>query len=169
MSLRHTLVLLFASSLAACGFHLRGHDSQQLEFPVQRLYLKATQESQFIADLRHHLQRNHLELMADPTAAELILEIEAERSDKQILSLSAAGRVREYTLHYAVTLRAYDTEQRPWLDSSEIHVQRVMTYDDTLVLAKEQEEALLYRDMRQDAVQQLLRHLSHARPQKGQP
>jgi len=35
-----------------------------------------------------------------------------------------------------------------------------MTYDDTLVLAKESEELLLYRDMRTDAVQQMLRRLS---------
>jgi len=39
-----------------------------------------------------------------------------------------------------------------------------MTYDDTLVLAKESEEALLFRDMRTDAVRQMLRRLSVARP-----
>ena len=37
-----------------------------------------------------------------------------------------------------------------------------MTYDDTQILAKESEEALLYRDMKADAVQQMLRRLSVA-------
>ena len=35
-----------------------------------------------------------------------------------------------------------------------------MTYDDTQVLAKESEEALLYEDMKSDAVQQMVRRLS---------
>ncbi len=39
-----------------------------------------------------------------------------------------------------------------------------MTYEDTEVLAKESEEALLYRDMKADAVQQMLRRLSVANP-----
>ena len=35
-----------------------------------------------------------------------------------------------------------------------------MTYDDNQVLAKESEIELLYRDMKADAVQQMLRRLS---------
>jgi len=35
-----------------------------------------------------------------------------------------------------------------------------MTYDDTVVLAKESEELLLFRDMKTDAVQQMLRRLA---------
>ena len=44
--------------------------------------------------------------------------------------------------------------------SIEITLRRDMTYDDTQVLAKESEEALLYEDMKSDAVQQVLRRLS---------
>jgi LPS-assembly lipoprotein len=42
-----------------------------------------------------------------------------------------------------------------------------MTYDDTEVLAKESEEALLFRDMKADAVLQMMRRLSVARPVPG--
>jgi len=41
---------------------------------------------------------------------------------------------------------------------------RSLPYDDAQILAKEQEEALLYRDMRSDAVQQVMRRLSRAKP-----
>ena len=41
---------------------------------------------------------------------------------------------------------------------------RDLTYDDTQVLAKESEELLLYRDMKSDAIQQMLRRLSAAKP-----
>lgn len=40
-----------------------------------------------------------------------------------------------------------------------------MLYDDALVLAKEQEEALLYRDMQNDVLSQLMRRLAAAKLQ----
>ena len=42
----------------------------------------------------------------------------------------------------------------------EIRVQRDLTYDDTQTLGKESEIKLLFREMRADAVQQLLRRMS---------
>ena len=42
-------------------------------------------------------------------------------------------------------------------------LKRDLTYNDTDVIAKEQEEILLYRDMQSDAVQQLVRRLQTAR------
>jgi len=41
-----------------------------------------------------------------------------------------------------------------------------MTYDDAEILAKEQEEARLYQDMRSDAVAQTVRRLMGAKPQE---
>jgi LPS-assembly lipoprotein len=88
----------------------------------------------------------------------------SESSDKQILALSGTAQVREFQLRYVVSIRAYDKEMVEWLPADEISLQRSLTYDDALILAKEQEEALLYRDMRADAVQQILRRLSRAKP-----
>ena len=42
---------------------------------------------------------------------------------------------------------------------AEIALKRDLSYSDTEALGKEAEEALLYRDMQNDAVQQLLRRL----------
>ena len=72
--------------------------------------------------------------------------------------------MREFELRYRVSLRAYDNQMRDWLTSDEILLQRTLTYDDTQILAKEQEEALINRDMRSDAVQQVMRRLSRAKP-----
>ncbi|MFN3398581.1 MAG: LPS assembly lipoprotein LptE [Sulfurimicrobium sp.] len=38
-----------------------------------------------------------------------------------------------------------------------------MSFNDAQVLAKEQEEAMLYRDMQNDAVQQIIRRLNTVR------
>ena len=159
------LLLLTVLALAACGFHLRGSNLKGVEFAFKSLYLKAPAESQFVADLRRALAANKVNLTAASDQAELVLEVISEQATKQILSLSGSGRVREYQLFYRVSLRAYDSKQIDWLPAEEIALSRIMTYDDEQVYAKEQEEALLYKDMRSDAVAQAMRRLSRAKPQ----
>ena len=48
---------------------------------------------------------------------------------------------------------------------TELVQQRDVSYNESIALAKEAEEALLYRNMQTDLVQQLLRRLAAARPQ----
>ncbi|HLP98273.1 MAG TPA: LPS assembly lipoprotein LptE [Sideroxyarcus sp.] len=160
------LLLLFATlALAACGFHLRGSNLKGLEFGFKSLYLKAPGETAFVTDLRRALTASKVALTASSDQAELILEVVSEQTQKQILSLSGSGRVQEYQLFYRVSLRAYDSQQNDWLPAEEISLSRIMSYDDAQVYAKEQEEALLYKDMRSDAVAQAMRRLNRAKPQ----
>ncbi len=159
------LLLLTMLALAACGFHLRGSDLKGVAFTFKSLYLKAPGESPFVADLRRALTANKVTLTTTSESAELVLDVVSEQATKQILSLSGAGRVQEYQLSYRVSLRAYDSKQNDWLPAEEISMSRILPYDDAQVLAKEQEEALLYKDMRSDAVAQAIRRLSRAKPQ----
>ena len=46
-------------------------------------------------------------------------------------------------------------------------IERDFPFNDNQVLAKETEEALIYRDMQSDMVQQVLRRLEAAAPLKG--
>jgi LPS-assembly lipoprotein len=45
------------------------------------------------------------------------------------------------------------------IPSSEIQLSRILAYDDTKIIAKQQEEAMLYADMDKDAVGQILRRM----------
>ncbi|MDO8311419.1 MAG: LPS assembly lipoprotein LptE [Sideroxyarcus sp.] len=159
------LLLAVTLSLAACGFHLRGSNLKGIEFAFKSLYLKAPGETPFVADLRRALYVNKVALTSTSDQSELILEVVSEQTSKQILSLSGSGRVQEYQLIYRVSLRVYDSKQVDWLPAEEIVLTRILAYDDAQVLAKEQEEAMLYRDMRSDAVAQAVRRLSRAKPQ----
>jgi LPS-assembly lipoprotein len=165
--------LLFSATvlLAACGFHLRGHGNQAVNLAFQSVYLRVANETPFVSDLRNALNFNKVAVTDSADQATITLEVVSEATNKQILSLSSAGKVLEYQLRYSVVLRAYDQQAAVWLPSEEILLMRTLTYDDTQVLAKEQEEALLYTDMRGDAVMQALRRLSRAKPlnEKGEP
>lgn len=163
MRATHLIVLALSLLLGACGFHLRGHSAFVL--PFQKLYVKSANDyTPFIKELKQAIQVNEVQITDAPEQAQLTLHIVSEVADRQILSLSGGGRVREYRLLYRISLRAYDQKQQEWLAPQEITSQRDFSYDDSQVLAKEQEEALLYQDMRGDAVQQVLRRLNRARP-----
>jgi len=158
------LLIILMFLLSSCGFHLRGHNINEKNFPFTSLYLKSAAPSPFVADLQNSLELYKIKLTNSAAEADLTLDIVSEVSDKQILALSGAGQVREFQLSYRVSLRAYDKQMQDWLAADEILLQRSLTYDDAQILAKEQEESLLYRDMRSDAVQQVLRRLSRAKP-----
>ncbi len=160
-----TLLLLTTLALAACGFHLRGSQLKDVTFAFKSLYLKAPAETPFVTDLRQALIANKIALAANSDDADLVLEVVSEQATKQILSLSGGGRVQEYQLIYRVSLRAYDNKQTDWLPSEEILLSRILTWDDAQILAKQQEEATLYKDMRSDAVGQAMRRLGRAKPQ----
>jgi LPS-assembly lipoprotein len=159
------LLFMLLLALGSCGFHLRGSNPGDVAFAFKSLYLKAPSETPFVVDLRRMLASTHISMTATPDKADLVLEVVSEQTTKQILSLSASGRVQEYQLFYRVSLRAFDNNQTEWLPPDEILLSRIMTYDDAQVFAKEQEEAILYNDMRSDAVSQAIRRLNRAKPQ----
>ena len=135
--------------------------------PFKMLYLETENpKTLFIADIRRSLEANNLQLVNSAAQADVVLKIIFERPDKQILTLGGGGRVNEFRLSYKISLRAYDLKQHDWMPAEEIYLYRDFSYDDTILLAKESEEALLYQNMRSDMVQQIVRRLSRAKPQK---
>jgi len=104
-------------------------------------------------------------LVDRPGDAQAVFGFTQELREKVILSFNAAGRVSEYQLRYRVGFRVTDPKgARVYLPTSEIQLTRDMAYSDAQVLAKETEEALLYRDMQRDMVQQIMRRLVAAKP-----
>ena len=158
------ILLLLTLSLSSCGFHLRGHNMQGAAFPFSSIYLKFRAQTPFVSDLQQSMQLYNIKVMPSAAQADLTLDIASETSEKQILALSGSGQVLEYQLRYTVSIRAYDKEMQDWLPADAIALQRTMNYSDAQILAKEQEESMIYRDMRSDAVQQVMRRLSRAKP-----
>jgi len=148
--------------LAACGFQLRGSAT----LPFSTLYVQAPPTSQFATDLRRAVRSGSGTRIAErPEQAEVVLHILSELQEKQILSLTGGGRVSEYQLRYRVSFRLTDSKNREHIPASEIVLRRDYSYNDSQALGAESEEALLYRDMRSDAVSQMVRRLQAAKLQ----
>jgi len=146
--------------VTACGFHLRG----QATLPFETLYVNASNDSPFVAELKRALlSGTNARLSDNPKDAEAIFQLVSETRDKQILSVNTGGTVAEYELRMRVSFRLYDNKGQNWIVPTEINLKREVSYNDTNVLAKDYEEAQLYKDMQSDAVQQVVRRLSAAK------
>ena len=155
-----TLALLVLGILtAACGFQLRG----QATLPFETLYVAIPEISPLAIELKRNIVAGtRTKLVRTPAEAQATLSVTAEERTKAILSFDTSGRVQENQLRYRLTFRVHDAKGRDYLPEKEIRLTRNVSFSDTQVLAKEQEELLLYRDMQADMVQQILRRLASA-------
>ena len=159
---RSSFIIMLTATLllSACGFQLRG----TAPLPFSSMFVQAAPASPFAIQLKRAVQAGSGTRIAErPEQAEVILQIMNELQEKQILSLSGGGRVSEYELRYRVSFRLTDGKNREHIPASEILLKRDYSFNDEQALSKEAEEALLYRDMRNDAVQQLVRRLQAAK------
>ena len=126
--------------------------------------LQGAENTAFAVELKRSILANrNVRIVDDPKQAQAILQIAGISQERRILSLSGAGRVREFQLVYRVSYRVHDGKGLEFIPPGEVVLRRDITFNDSQVLAKEQEEILLVRDMQSDAVQQLMRRLSTAR------
>jgi LPS-assembly lipoprotein len=161
--LRAAAVLMLAGVLSACGFHLRGSGGQ-FNMPFQSIYLAFPETSPLGTELKRNLRGGETAVVTDPVKAEAQFDVLSEQRGKSILSLNSQGRVREYLLTYTLVFRVRNATGVELLGPTEINLKRPITFNETQVLAKETEEALLYRDMQTDLVQQILRRLAAIKP-----
>jgi len=159
-SSRATAAGVIAALLAACGFHLRGQE----QMPFETLYIPGN--NPLVVELKRNVAAASKTRLVDrPGDAQAVFGFTQELREKVMLSFSAAGRVSEYQLRYRVGFRVTDPKgAQVYLPTSEIQLTRDISYSDAHVLAKETEEALLYRDMQRDMVQQIMRRLVAAKP-----
>ncbi len=156
------LSAIFALSLlAGCGFQLRG----PYALPYESIYLAMPDYSELGAGLKRAIRASGGTRLAERAEdAQATFLPTADARERVILSLSGTGRVRELRLRYRYGYRIADAKGRDLVPPGEIELARDLTYDDSNVLAKEQEEVLLWRDMQNDMVQQLMRRLVAVKP-----
>ena len=150
---RFVLFLLVAAAVAGCGFKMRGADGSY-NLPFHSIYIGLPDTSALGTQIKRNLRGGNQVVVADKAQeADAVLLVLGETQGRQILSLNSLGRVREYLLTYTLTYTVRDNKGTVLLPPTQIALHRNMAFDETQVLAKEAEAALLYRDMQSDAVQ----------------
>jgi LPS-assembly lipoprotein len=166
--LRAPLLALAAGlALSACGFHLRGSNGSY-NLPFNKIYVGLPASSNLAIDLKRNIRAiGTTEIAEDAAQADGIIDVlsnpETTRG-KSILSLNSNGRVREYQLSYTILFKVRDNAGNELLGPTQIGLTRPITFNESQLLAKETEEAMLYRNMQADLVQQMLRRLAALKP-----
>lgn len=151
------LVIMVATALSGCGWHLRGSGGAELTSRVYLDYAKAT------PDLQRELDQVLAETRVEKKdQADLVLVIHSDRSGRRVLSVDQQGAANEYELQYRLEYSIRDGEGKTVAPADVIEMQRDYSYDPAEALAKDKEERLLFDFMRRAAVQKLIRQLQRA-------
>lgn len=149
-----------AAGLAGCGFHLRA--PPRLAFGSIALAGFAPR-SPLADELRRQLA-SQLRVLDTPDKAEVIVQAIEDQRERSVVASTAAAQVRELTLRVRFTFRAHTPGGRELIPRVELLLSRDLNYSELAALAKQSEEAELFREMQSDIVAQVLRRLSTLRP-----
>lgn len=145
-----------AAVLTGCGFALRR--PAKLSFSSIALVGFAPR-SPLAEALRRELLQQVRELPT-PDKADVVLQALIDMREKSVVASTSAAQVREFQLRLKFHFRATTPSGRELIPRVELLLTRDLSYTEVQALAKENEEAELYRAMTDDVVAQVLRRLA---------
>jgi LPS-assembly lipoprotein len=162
---RRTLLAgALALPLAACGFKLR----EPPRFAFNSIYVDMPEASPLGNELRRNLAgTGRVEVITDPARAaqaDVRLTPTLDQRERVVVGLTPSGQVRELQLRLRFRFRVRTQQGADFIPEVEILQQRDISFNESQVLAKDAEEALLYRNMQSDIVQQIMRRLAAVKP-----
>ena len=150
--------LLCVAGLGGCGFQLEGAGTLPAATAVT--YVDTTNtHTEFYGSLADALRARGVEVADSPQDAGAILRILSDSSGQRMLSVSARNIPREYEVYYSVTF-SFDVEGEGSISPESMTSTRSYTYDETLVLGKSTEEAVLRQSLADDLARQVLRRIA---------
>lgn len=151
--------------LTACGFQLRG----QAMLPFETLFISAPAGHPIGTDLKRLIKAGtKTQIVSKARDAQATLEIISVTNDKEIMSVSGGGRVREFELRYRVSYRLIDSKGVELIPVNQIALRRIIPFTDAQVVAKEGEEAMLVREMQGDSAAQIVRRMEAVKTASAQ-
>jgi len=147
-----------AIALSACGFHLQGRTPLPAVFTTTQLIAEDPQ-TDFAQGLRRALITSGGTLTEDSERATGTVRIQKDQVTRKILSVSKNNTPREYEVTYTVEF-SVDGTSGEILPSQTVSLTRDYSFDETKLLAKENEEAILLDGMARDLVAIVMRRLA---------
>ena len=145
-------------ALAGCGFHLEGN--VPLPRSMQRPYIEASdQQSDFVQSLRRQMLIAGAHPVDSADHATGIVRILSDVVTRRVLSVSAQNRPTEYEVIYTVRF-SVSAAGKEVLPPQQVSSMRSYSFDESLLLAKEHEEAILRQAMGRDLAGIVMQRLS---------
>ncbi len=155
---RAAALMIAAVMVSACGFHLQGRVPLPTALSTTRVVAQDDQ-TDFVQGLRRALITSGGKLTEQGEKATGTVRIHKDEVTRKIISVSANNLPREYEVTYTVEF-SVDGTAGELLPSQKVSVTRDYSFDETKLLAKENEQALLREGMARDLVAIVMRRLS---------
>ncbi len=156
--------------LSGCGFQLRGQGTVKLPESLATIRVMVA-GSQVANDPLRLAMEDMLRIYAGATVAQAsdtpTLVLIGENINSQVLTVDASGKVSGYLLRYEISYSVLGAAGEELAPPQMLRLQRDYRFNPLNVLAKEQEEENLKRELRRDALYQIVRRLARFKPAPG--
>ena len=143
--------------LSACGFHLEGH--APLPKPLAVTYVEAQdRQTDFAQGLRKALLTSGARVTEDSSRGTAIVHVLQDSVTPRVLAVSPANLPREYEITYTVRF-SVTSAGKDLLPPQELALSRDYSFDEHVLLAKDNEEAILRGALARDLVDVVMRRL----------
>jgi LPS-assembly lipoprotein len=154
-------MVVWATALAGCGFHLQGSAPLPPAFKTTRV-VAADRYTEFHRALIESLQAAGATVI-EGSGSGAVVEIQEDQPTQRVLSVSASNTPTEYEVYYAVRYRVL-LDGREVIASSRLEISRDYSFDTTAILAKEQEQASIRLALARDLSGLVMRRLAAISP-----
>jgi len=156
--MRRLAALTVVLALSGCGFRLQGRTP--LPEPLKLTYIQPTDpQSDFVQGLRKALISSGAHLAKTSTEASGVVRITKDEVKRTVLSVSGSNTPREYEVTYTVRF-SFSAGSKDLLPEQEVALSRDYSFDESILLAKEHEEAILREALARDLVGIVMRRLA---------
>ncbi|MDE2627204.1 MAG: hypothetical protein KGL99_08655 [Burkholderiales bacterium] len=91
---------------------------------------------------------------------DVVMDVLAEQRERIVVGMTSTGQINEVELRLHFRFRVRTPAGRDLIPETELVQEREQSYNEALVIGKDAEEQLLFRDMQADVVRQVMRRLS---------
>ncbi|PIT56170.1 LPS-assembly lipoprotein LptE [Snodgrassella alvi] len=153
--MKNWLVLAVVFVLTSCGFHLKGTSAFDAPMPYHSWKIDGGSMQRAL----EVVLRRQPDVIVDTEKPDVVVKVISATQDSSTSAADLSGGASEYLLTLNVRVQAYRHDQ-PLGNPIQVTVNRYMDYSDHEVLAKEDEQRMIWRDMRTDAAEQIVRRLA---------
>lgn len=159
--LRPQLLLFLTLSLVltGCGFQLRGASSVPEAVQPLALDCTSTASDRLCRAVENQLRMANVS-MAEVNDAAAVLILRDFRQERRANAVTARAGAAEYTLRQTVRVEVISANQTPLIAPDTVTSTETYRYDETNVLAKQQEEEALQEELYQRLAQQVIFRLA---------
>lgn len=150
-------LLAFIALSAGCGFQLRGSG---VESSLQSVYVSSARNVQLYGLLRQRLSGLGITLTGSQQGTEMSVHLISDTFKRRTISVTGRALAAEYELIMVARYSIGLTEDSSEAIEHSLEVSRIFAIDQGNLVGSSEEQVLLVGEMREDLVQQIIRHMN---------